>query len=413
MFQRIGSSAFKKDLTNILALTEARGNPHRAYPTIHVAGTNGKGSVSSMLTSILMEAGYKTGLLTSPHLRSFTERMRVNGIPIPENEVVNFVESHKDLIETLKPSFFEATVLMAFEYFMKEKVEIAVIEVGMGGRLDSTNIISPETTAITNISRDHSQFLGETLPLIAGEKAGIIKEGVDVIIGQYVQETKPVFEKIATEKGAKLILADQRFRVQRIDGDLKSQSFSVEDRFLGTNQILHCDLSGHYQRWNIPTVLAIVESFKEKGWQIPAKAIEKGIANASKNSGFIGRMSLLRENPSVITDIAHNEAGVDEVLAQIEQIDYKQLHIVWGMVGDKDIGKVMQMLPKSAHYYFVKPNVPRGLDLASLKTEANRHGLQGSTWPSVELGYAAALSAADKDDLIYVGGSTFVVAEVI
>lgn len=413
MFQRLGAAAYKVDLGNIVALTAALDYPEKAYPTVHIAGTNGKGSVSSMLSSILMEAGYKTGLFTSPHLRSFTERIRVNGQEISQNAVVSFVEKYKNLLDEVQPSFFEATALMAFEYFRQERVDIAVIEVGMGGRLDSTNIIFPETTAITNISKDHAQFLGDTLAKIAAEKAGIMKANTDAIIGQTTDETLEVFQRIAGEKSANLLLAQKKYQAKRLSGDLKHQRFLISDIENNQQFELDCDLSGYYQRWNIPVVLCLVDSLREKGWQLPQAAVLNGIAHASKNAGFKGRMTLLQENPIVIADIAHNEAGVDEVLAQIKSLKYEQLHIVWGMVNDKDIGHILRMLPHEAHYYFVCPNIPRGLDIESLAIAAKHAGLQGSTWPSVSLGYAAALRNASQDDLIYVGGSTFVVAEVV
>lgn len=414
MFHRIGAAAYKADLGNIVALSAALGHPEKAYPTIHVAGTNGKGSVSSMLASILMEAGYKVGLFTSPHLRSFTERIRLNGQPISEEAVATFVTTIQPTIEQLNPSFFEVTTAMAFAYFRDQKVDIAVIEVGMGGRLDSTNILQdPRVSVVTNISKDHMQFLGDTLAKIAAEKAGIAKAGVPLVVGEWLPETRPVFEQVAAEIGAPIVFAQDHYRVERLSGGLHGQEFRVWKQGELVHAHLRCDLAGSYQRKNVATVLQVAAMLGQRGWPIDMPAIVVGIAKAAQNSGLRGRMSLLRENPTVIADIGHNEAGILEVLRHIAQMAYRHLHIVWGMVEDKDVAKALSILPTTASYYFVKPDLPRGLSLEALVPAAKAAGLAGEGWPSVAAGYAAALAQAHENDLIYVGGSTFVVAEVI
>lgn len=413
MFHRIGAPAFRPDLVNIQAICAALGNPERGFRSIHVAGTNGKGSVSSMLTSILMESGHKVGLLTSPHLKSFTERIRINGRTIPEGVVAEFVTRTQGLVDEIEPSFFELTTAMAFEHFTRNQVDIAVIEVGMGGRRDSTNVIHPELSIITNISWDHQKFLGDTLGMIAGEKAGIIKSRVPVVIGEDHPETRAVFENQAAELDAPIEFASDRYQALRIGGDLKRQQFQILCDGQSRWEELSCDLPGHYQRWNIPTVVCAADHLERMGWSISQAAILQGIARASRNSGLKGRMSLLHEKPRVIADIAHNEAGVREVLAQIAEIPKAKLRIVWGMVEDKDWRGILEMLPKDAKYYFVKPDLPRGLHAGVLSEGANAAGLTGVAWPSVVTGYWAALSEAGPEDLVYVGGSTFVVAEVI
>lgn len=366
-----------------------------------------------MVASILMEAGYKTGLLTSPHLRSFTERIRVNGKEIPEGFVARFVSQCETLVEHIQPSFFELTTAMAFEWFRAVGVEIAVIEVGMGGRRDSTNVVSPDVAAVTNISYDHTQFLGDTLAKIAAEKAGIMKPGIPLVVGEDHPETRPVFEARAREMGGTVEFVTDRYHAHRLRGDLRGQHFRLDcDGGVRWEEVA-CDLSGHYQRWNIPTAVCIADHLERSGWKIPNSSIVQGIARASFNSGLKGRMTILRETPTAVADIAHNEAGIREVLQQIDTVPFNRLHIVWGMVADKDIAKALSLLPKDAYYYFVKPDLPRGLPLEALLPAAHGAGLMGEGWDSVAAGYAAAQAAAHPDDLIYVGGSTFVVAEVI
>jgi dihydrofolate synthase/folylpolyglutamate synthase len=413
MFHRIGAAAYKGSLDNIIALCAALGSPEKGLKCVHIAGTNGKGSVSSMVASILMEAGYKVGLHTSPHLRSFTERIRVNGKEISESAVAAFVTANQDLVAHIEPSFFELSTAMAFQYFKEENVDIAVIEVGMGGRLDSTNVIFPELAVVTSISLDHTQFLGDTLAAIAAEKAGILKHGIPLIIGEDHPETRPIFEEKAGEMGGPIEFVAERYQAIRIGGDLQTQHFQivVDGQILWED--IECDLAGHYQRWNVPTAICVADHLERLGWEISHSAMIEGIKRASFNSGLKGRMSVLRTNPTVVADIAHNEAGIREVLAQLESAPKDQLHIIWGMVADKDVAKALSLLPKDAHYYFVKPNLPRGLALDQLQAAAHQAGLTGKSWPSVAEGYQAALATASTEDLIYVGGSTFVVAELI
>lgn len=390
MYQRVGSAAYKADLSNTLLLTDYLAHPEHHFKTIHVAGTNGKGSTSHMLASVLQEAGYKVGLYTSPHLKDFRERIKINGEVIPKRMVSTFVTKHKLFFEKNELSFFEMTVGLAFDYFRKEQVDIAVIEVGMGGRLDSTNIISPEVSVITNIGMDHTQFLGSTLAEIASEKAGIIKVGVPVVIGESVPETKAVFLKIAKEKRAAIIFAE------------------MMDHGVYTS-----DLLGNYQQKNRRTVLTTLRLLKNSGWQLSEKAIKEGLKKVVKNTGLLGRWQQLQEHPKVICDTAHNKEGLSVVFEQIAQESFKDLHIVLGAVNDKDLELLLPLFPKSALYYFCKPNVPRGLDANALALKAADHQLYGEVFVSVKKAYKAALKIAGKDDFIYVGGSTFVVAEVL
>lgn len=390
MFQRQGAGAFKKDLTNSIALSKHLNYPESTFKTIHVAGTNGKGSTSHMLASILQEAGYKVGLYTSPHLKDFRERIKINGKMIRKREVVDFIENNKSFFEAHQLSFFEMTVGLAFDCFAKHKVDIAIIEVGLGGRLDSTNIITPEVSVITNIGYDHTQFLGETLPEIAFEKAGIIKHKVPVVVGEYQKEVFPVFEKIAKEKSAPLFLASNNENINYIS-----------------------DLKGSYQIHNIKTVLQTIAILKAKGFAISEKNIKNGLQKVVKNTGLLGRWQVLNEQPKVICDTAHNAEGLRYVLKQLEEEKYGRLHIVLGVVNDKDLKTVLPLFPKNANYYFCKPNIPRGLDEVEFKQRCAKFQLMGAAYSSVEKAYKTALNKAQKNDLIYIGGSTFVVAEVI
>lgn len=390
MYQQVGSKAYKVDLSNIYKLVQQLDNPHHLFKTIHVAGTNGKGSVSHMLASVLQESEYKVGLYTSPHLKDFRERIRINGKMIPEAEVVKFITENKSFFEQESLSFFEMTVGMAFEFFAEEKVDVAVIEVGLGGRLDSTNIITPEVSVITNIGFDHMSILGNTLPEIAAEKAGIIKNGIPVVIGEYQEETFPVFKRIAEEKNAPLFLAED---------------------FSG--KIYSSDLKGHYQQKNTRTVSMTLEVLKEIGWHITPEAAEKGFSNVVSNTGLRGRWDVLQENPKVICDTAHNKEGLIYTMKQLQEEEFSQLHMVIGIVNDKDLEAVLPLFPKSAKYYFAKPNVPRGLDAAILKEKAAEKGLFGEVYNSVSEAYKSALAKAVVGDVIYVGGSTFTVAEII
>ncbi|MCH3883118.1 MULTISPECIES: bifunctional folylpolyglutamate synthase/dihydrofolate synthase [Tenacibaculum] len=388
MYQRQGKTAFKKDLTNIIAFSKELDFPEKKFKSIHVGGTNGKGSTSHMLASILQEAGYKVGLYTSPHLKNFTERIRINGKEIPKRNVSLFIKKYKEFLEKQQLSFFEMTVGMAFNYFAEEKVDIAIIEVGLGGRLDSTNIITPEVSVITNIGLDHTQFLGETLPEIAFEKAGIIKENIPVVIGEYQREVKDVFLAKAKECQSEIIFASEE-----IKGSYKT------------------DLLGSYQEKNVKTVATAIQQLKE--FKVSHKNIKTGLLNVAKNTNLKGRWQILQEKPTVICDTAHNKEGLKYTLEQLQQQEREQLHIVLGVVSDKDLDAVLPLFPKKATYYFCKPNIPRGIDERVLETNALKFSLKGKSFSSVNEAYKEALLSADKEDLIYIGGSTFVVAEIL
>ena len=390
MYQRQGSSAFKKDLTNIEAFSNKLHQPEKKFPSIHVAGTNGKGSTGHMIASVLQSAGYRVGLYTSPHLKDFRERIRINGKPIPEAEVIAFIERHKNFLENQKLSFFELTVGMAFDHFAAQKVDIAVIEVGLGGRLDSTNIIDPLISVITNIGYDHMQFLGNTLEEIAVEKAGIIKSKTPVVIGETQEETAEVFKVIAKQKEAPIYFADQQ-----------------------VSTVYQSDLKGDYQQMNIKTAVKTFKLLQKMDYVISEEALKDGLLHVSLNTGLKGRWQVLQSNPKVICDTAHNKEGLRIVLSQLSQESYKNLHIVLGVVNDKELGSILSMFPKLAQYYFCKPAIPRGLDAEDLRAQAEDYGLVGNVYPSVETAYGQALINADQDDLIYVGGSTFVVAELL
>lgn len=390
MYQRVGQSAYKADLAATIHLADYLNNPENSFKNVHVAGTNGKGSTSHMLASVFQEAGYKTGLYTSPHLKDFRERIKINGEMIPKKNVSEFVEKHKSFFENNQISFFEMAVGLAFDYFRNEKVDIAIIEVGMGGRLDSTNIISPEVSVITNIGLDHVQFLGNTLEKVAVEKGGIIKSGIPVVIGETLPETKPVFEKIASERVAAITFAE---------------TFDAAD--------YTSDLKGIYQKKNIKTVLATLEILQSKDWNISEENIKSGLMNTIKNTGLLGRWQILNESPKVICDTGHNKDGLQLVLEQLKSESYKNLHIVLGVVNDKDLASVLPLFPKNATYYFCKPRIPRGLDASLLLSQARGFELVGEDYISVKEAYNAAVKAASINDLVFVGGSTFVVAEVV
>lgn len=390
MYQRQGSSAFKKDLTNTLKLSHHLNNPEEKFKSIHVGGTNGKGSTSHMLASILQEAGYKVGLYTSPHLKDFRERIKINGQEVSEQFVVDFIVENKVFFKKNKLSFFEMTVGMAFDYFSKQKVDIAVIEVGLGGRLDSTNIITPEVSVITNISLEHTQMLGNTLGKIAFEKAGIIKPSIPVVIGEKHPETTHVFNKVATERHSHITYAE-------------------DENVL----LLPSDLKGPYQYKNIQTVLATLPILKECDFNISEEHVKKGLLNVVVNTGLKGRWQLLNDEPKVICDTAHNAAGLEYVFRQIDTEKFDNLHIVFGIVNDKNLNSIISFLPREANYYFCKPDVPRGLDADELKEKMQGFGISGKSYSSVNQAYEEALRVASKDDFIYIGGSTFVVAEII
>lgn len=414
MFTRIGAAAFKKDLTNTIILCAELGEPQHKFKSIHVGGTNGKGSTSHMIASILQEQGYKTGLYTSPHLKDFRERIRINGKMISKTQVVQFIKKNKKTIEKIEPSFFEATVAMAFDYFAKEKVDVAVIEVGLGGRLDSTNIIQPEISVITNISLDHTNMLGNTLEEIAFEKAGIIKKNTPVVIGETQENSKTVFLRKAEEMNAPIIFADQDLKVSNIQlkNSFLTLNASLEN---GTKELsIKSDLTGLYQPKNITTVLETIKILNDKNiFSISDENILAGLKKVKINTKLMGRWQTINKKPLTICDTGHNEAGISEVIKNIESIKYKNLHIVFGMVKDKDITKVLALLPKNATYYFCQPNLERALNAQELKNQAASFNLIGNCYKSVTEAKQMAQNIAKEDDLIYIGGSTFVVAEAI
>jgi len=413
MFTRVGAVAFKKDLHNTVAMCEKLGNPQQQFKSIHIAGTNGKGSTSHMLAAILQQAGYKTGLYTSPHLKDFRERIRINGQMVSEKFVTEFVNEQQDIMEEINPSFFEVTVAMAFSYFAKEQVDIAIIEVGLGGRLDSTNIITPELSVITNISLDHTNILGNTLIEIAGEKAGIIKPGIPVVIGETQAESAPVFLQKAAATNSKIIFADQQLRLENIKRENQFLCTSVHEHQKQIYPELNLDLSGSYQLKNILTVIQSVLVLKQKGYVITDSALVSAIANVKKLTGLQGRWQILQEHPLTICDTGHNIAGITEVMQNIRSTTFDQLHLVIGMVKDKDISGVLQLLPKDAAYYFCQPDLERALSAAELADQAATHQLKGKIYPTVTEAYQEAKTQAKATDLIFIGGSTFVVAEVL
>lgn len=409
MYQREGKAAYKANLDNTLKLDEHFGAPHRQFKTIHVGGTNGKGSVSHMLASVLQTAGYKTGLYTSPHLKDFRERIKINGEMIPEQYVIDFVEQNRSLFAEVKPSFFEMTVAMAFKYFADREVDIAVIEVGLGGRLDSTNIITPLASVVTNISFDHMALLGDTLEKIAGEKAGIIKPGVPAIIGTRDAATDFVFTRKAQERETSIDFASDNWSEERTPDN----TYNLKNKQGVTFNDLHPDLKGLYQRKNIPAVIETILHLREQGIKITDQAVREGIANTVRNTGLLGRWQELSRSPYTICDTGHNIDGLTEIVAQLKTCKYERLHFVMGMVNDKDVDSVLQILPKDAIYYFCKASIPRAMDEHVLAEKAAGNDLHGKTYPTVAEAYAAAKEAANQNDMIYIGGSTFVVAEVV
>ncbi len=412
MFSRVGAAAIKKDLHNTIILCEALDNPHKKFKSVHVAGTNGKGSVSHMLAAILQTAGYKTGLYTSPHLHDFRERIKINGQMITEEYVIDFTKRIQPLIEEIEPSFFEITVAMAFEYFAKENVDIAIVEVGLGGRLDSTNIITPELSVITNIGWDHMNLLGDTLELIAGEKAGIIKQNVPVVIGEVIPETRNVFEQKATAQKAELHYAQQEFSV--LFNDYRQDSLQVEltETKSGTVHQYELDLPGIYQSKNVLTVLSSVRVLQQKDWKISEEHLQAALKQSKQLNGLHGRWEVIHRNPTLVLDVGHNVDGVKQVVNQLEKCNYHQLHLIIGMVKDKDISSVLSLLPKDATYYFTKAHIPRALPETELQNKALAFSLNGETFPDVNEAIRVALQNASADDLILVCGSVFLVGEV-
>ncbi len=414
MFTRVGKAAYKANLDNTLALVSLLGHPENKFRSIHIAGTNGKGSTSHMLAAILQEAGYKTGLYTSPHLLDFRERIRVNGRMIPKETVVEFVARHSADFERIRPSFFEMCVALCFHYFAQEQVDIAVIETGLGGRLDSTNVITPELSVITNISNDHADLLGDTLEKIAVEKAGIIKPRVPVVIGERASEAvNRVFENKATEAGSQLFFAEDQFRVNSYESQLKAARMDIGLHFAPLYPALELDLTGHYQQHNIRAVLQCVEILRQRGFRLQDEALRRALKNVKGITGLRGRWEILGENPLVVADVAHNEAGLREVMQQLASWPDARKHFVLGFVNDKDLSKVLPLLPKASRYYFCKPPLERGLDALALQQQALAAGLKGNTYASVQAALQAAREAASTEDLVYIGGSTFVVSEAL
>lgn len=390
MYQQQGKSAYKEDLSNTLLLVEHLNNPQDKFKSIHIAGTNGKGSTSHMLASVLQEAGYKVGLYTSPHLKDFRERIKINGEEISKQFVTGFIKRNMSFFESHSLSFFEMTVGMAFDYFKKKQVDIAIIEVGLGGRLDSTNIITPEVSVITNIGIDHTQFLGNTIEGIAFEKGGIIKQSVPVVISETQKETKPVFIALAKKRKAKISFADQ----------VVSETFSS-------------DLKGSYQSKNIKAVIQTIKELGLKGYKISESHLKKGLLSVVENTGLLGRWQIINQQPKVVCDTAHNREGLHYTMAQLLEESFSNLHIVFGVVSDKNLDSIVDLLPKDAKYYFCKPNIPRGMDAVQLQQSFSEKGRLGDAYNSVNEAYKNALSSSGKSDVIYVGGSTFVVAEII
>lgn len=388
-YQKEGKNAFKPGLERILKLSELANNPHKNFKSIHIAGTNGKGSCSHMLASILQESGYKVGLFTSPHLKDFRERIKINGVEITEQYVIDFVHKFKSKAKSIQPSFFEYTTIMAFEYFSSQKVDIAIIETGLGGRLDCSNIIVPEISMITNIGLDHQQFLGETLTEIASEKAGIIKPNVPVVIGKKQGETVSVFDFFAHKNNAELIYAEN------------------------TSVNYKLGLKGYCQKENSKTVLTTINKLQNKGWEIPENAIKEGFKNTVENTGLFGRWNTLQKNPKVICDTGHNKDGIKLIVQQLKDETYENLHIVWGMVNDKDVAEILNLLPKKARYYWCSPKIERALTTKELKATAYNLKLKGESYSSVLTAKENAIKSGGKNDLIFIGGSTFVVAEAL
>lgn len=412
LFSRIGSAAYKKDLTNTIALCGHIGNPQTRFKTIHVGGTNGKGSVSHMLAAVFQSDGYKTGLYTSPHLYDFRERIKINGEMMPEDFVVDFTKNIIPAIDKIEPSFFEITVAMAFDYFAKEEVEIAIIEVGLGGRLDSTNIILPELSVITNVGWDHMNLLGNTILAIAAEKGGIIKEGIPVVIGERSAETDTIFDQLASERRAPICFAGDRFTISRYKLGLRNLAVTINDVQEGLFTDLQLSLTGLYQLKNICTVLQSVEVLRESGWNISDKAIAEGVSQTKSLTGLHGRWEVISESPTVVLEVAHNINGLQQMLQHIEQLEFDQLHLVFGMVNDKEANSILSLLPKDAIYYFSQAQIPRALPAADLSKEAARFDLMGSTHNDVNEALTAAKKEASVNDLIIVCGSIFLVAEV-
>ena len=413
-YHRIGKAAYKSNLKNTILLDNYFGNPHRNYPSIHVAGTNGKGSVSHMIASVLQEAGYRTGLYTSPHLKDFRERIKVNGEMIPEEEVVRFILKHKSIFESLKPSFFEMTVALAFNYFAETRVDVAIIEVGLGGRLDSTNIINPVLSVITNIGHDHMDLLGNTFEKIAREKAGIIKRNIPVVISETQPDTQNVFISKARESESAIYFADQIFscNLEKYESPDAGRNYLMTDLSAGRNIAGEILLGGDYQSKNLQAVFNAFGVLKER-FRISEKYLTEGIRKTVINTGLYGRWQILNTAPLTICDTGHNKEGLEYVINQIKRIPKSALHIVLGFVNDKDLKSILPLFPADAQYYFTKASVPRALNEVNLKIEAEKYGLKGKSFSDVETALKNARKMAKKSDVIFIGGSTFVVAEIV
>lgn len=413
MFQRVGAVAYKADLTNTISLCTALDNPQLKFKSIHIAGTNGKGSSSHMMAAILQSAGYKTGLYTSPHLKEFTERIKINGVEIDQEYIIDFVNRIKKEIEKIQPSFFEITVAMAFDYFAFHKVDFAVIETGLGGRLDSTNVITPIVSLITNIGYDHMDILGYTLPAIAKEKAGIIKEGIPAVISELQAEVEPVFCAKAAEVNADIVFASKIFSTkEKVNAKDSSLTLDVYDQGELVFSNLNPELKGDYQKKNIPGVLMSIKVLQKLGYRITTQNIQNGIENVIKLTGLKGRWQKLGEYPLIICDTGHNVDGLKDVVHQIRAQKFKNLFIVLGMVKDKDISNVIRLLPREAYYFFCQATIPRALEAKFLAEKAKAAGLQGEVVQDVNKAIAAAKSKAGAEDFIFIGGSTFVIAEI-
>ncbi|RUA30291.1 MAG: bifunctional folylpolyglutamate synthase/dihydrofolate synthase [Bacteroidetes bacterium] len=415
MFQRVGGSAYKKDLQNTYALLQAIGNPHQKGKYIHVAGTNGKGSTASFLASVLKESGYKTGLYTSPHLKSFTERMRINGEPISQDDVVEYVNKFKPIIEELRPSFFELTTAMAFDYFDKEEVDIAVIEVGMGGRLDCTNVIQPEVSIITQIGLDHQQFLGDTLEEITKEKAGVVKENTPIVSSVSENELKLIIKEVANEKKAPFFNSNECYKINIKEETIPSWKMIAENLKTSKKYKFESGLSASYQIQNLQSVFTALDILKEKGYSISDENITSGLKNVIKNSGIKGRWQRIhneQSNAKIIADTGHNIPAFEHLVKMIESEKFDQLHFVFATVNDKKLDGVLELLPKDAIYYFTQANIPRALDAKELKEVARNYDLKGDAFPTVAEAFTNAQKNASDKDLIFVGGSTFAVAEI-
>jgi dihydrofolate synthase/folylpolyglutamate synthase len=413
MYQRIGAAAYKADLNNTLAICKELGNPEKKIKFVHVAGTNGKGSSSHMLAAILQQAGYKTGLYTSPHLVDFRERIKINGKMIPKTEVVKFVEDNKTIFEKIEPSFFEWTVGLAFHYFAQQQVDVVVLEVGLGGRLDSTNVITPVACLITNIGYDHMNLLGDTLPKIATEKAGIIKTKIPVVISQTQLDVISVFNETAKQLKAPIEFADKNYKLISTSYNKAFLSITLLHKKTNTTHLYNLDLQGSYQVKNVMGVLNTIEILKQKGFIIEETDSINALSHVQKLTGLHGRWQIIQEKPLVIADTGHNEDGIKEVLDNLKRYSYKTLHFVLGVVNDKDISNILKLLPKDATYYFCKASIPRALGENELATLAKKNGLNGSTFKTVPEALKKAIKQAKVNDLVFVGGSTFTVADIL